>query len=261
MNEEILVEESQDSSENASSVKCKKQALPPIELLYKQIFDSFDSKIYGFETQIRINDKKLGTLSPDLFEPIAERSNQIVELGKWSFVEMSDMVRRQRAKGRTIPRMFIPVSMKYFCKKYFIDNLMRQLEKAELDPSEVCVMLQAKALAERPAELKEAAALVHEKNVQIAVTGVGSDGLSLSYLDELPIDYLRFDAEFVQQLVGSERAKDIANSFSELATKLGAQLMAEGADDKEQIAALQAIGCSLMQGAFYGDFERESRLF
>lgn len=262
MNEEVLNEEVQETEvTDTPAVKRRQQVLPPIELLYKQVFDSFDSKIYGFETQIRINDKKLGTLSPSLFEPIAERSNQIVELGKWSFVEMSDMVRRQREKGRTIPRMFVPVSVKYFCKRYFIDNLMRQIEKAQMEPSEVCVMLQAKALSERPAELKDAAAVVREKGVEIAVTGIGSDGLSLAYLDELPISYLRFDGEFVKQLVASERAKDIANSFSQLAVKLGAQLMAEGVDDKDQIAALQSIGCSLMQGMFYGDFERESRLF
>ncbi len=239
----------------------KRQSPPPIELVYRQVFDMIDAKLYGFEAQIRINNAKLGTLSPELFMPIAERSNQAVELGKWSFVEMSDMVRRQREKDRVIARMFMPVSVKYFCKRYFTDNVMRQIEKAALEPDQVCVMLSASSLLEKPQGLDEAFALAKEKGLEIAVTGIGEEGLALSQLGEYPIDYLRFDVTFVDQLLSNERAKEIANTLGELGTRLGAQLMADGVNSKEHAEALQSIGCSFMQGAYIGDFVRENQMF
>jgi len=239
----------------------RRQSPPLIELVYRQVFDMIDAKLYGFESQIRINNPKLGTLSPELFMPIAERSNQAVELGKWSFVEMSDMIRRQREKDRTIHHVFMPVSTKYFCKKYFIDNVMRQIEKAQLEPSSVCVMLSASSLLEKPQGLAEAFAVVNEKGIEVAVTGVGDGGLALSQLGEYPIDYIRFDAAFVDQLLTNERAKDIANTLGELGTKLGAQLMAEGVNSKEHAEALQSIGCSFMEGTYIGEFVREGQMF
>lgn len=260
MSETVKSQDEVGASPIAPATK-KRQSPPPIELVYRQVFDVIDAKLYGFESQIRINNQKLGTLSPELFMPIAERSNQAVELGKWSFVEMSDMIRRQREKERTISRMFMPVSMKYFCKRYFVDNVLRQIEKACLQPNQVCVMLSASSLLEKPQGLAEAFALAKEKGLEIAVTGVGDEGLALSQLGEYPIDYLRFDAAFVDQLLTSERAKDIANTLGELGTRFGAQLMAEGVDSKEHVEALQSIGCSLMQGAYIGEFVRENQMF
>ncbi len=251
-----------EKPEIPEAVKRKKpQVLPPIEQLYRQVFDLIDSKLYGFEAQTRINDPKLGTLTPDLFVPIAERSNQIVELGKWSFVEMSDMIRRQKDKDHHINCMFMPVSIKYFTKRYFSDNVMRQVDKADMKPEQVCVILQSQDLLGDPVTLQEAFQKVHEKGIKIAVANVGSDGISLARFSELPIDYLRLDADFVNQLLNDERAKDIANTFSELAVKLGAQMMADGVDTKEHAAALQSIGCALMQGKYFAEYEREEQMF
>ena len=245
----------------AVSNRKKPKAPPPIEQVYRQVYDLLDSKMVGFEAQTRINDRELGTLLPSLYVPIAERSNQIVELGKWSFVEMSDMIRRQREKGRSIGCMFMPVSVKYLCKRYFLDNLTRQMEKANMQPAEVCVLVDAASLADKPEGLSEAFAAVRERGIKIAVTGIGDTGFSLLHLNELAPDYLRFDATFTAQLVSDERVKDIANSFSELATQLGATLIADGVDTKEQAEALIEVGCSLMQGAYFSDYERESQLF
>ncbi len=261
MSEEKIQTEQQSSASPIAPGTKKRQSPPPIELVYRQVFDMIDAKLYGFESQIRINNAKLGTMSPELFMPIAERSNQAVELGKWSFVEMSDMIRRQREKDHTIAHIFMPVSMKYFCKRYFVDNVLRQIEKAGLEPSQVCVMLSASSFLEKPQNLSESFALVKEKGLEVAVTGVGGEGLSITQLGEYPIDYLRFDASFVDQLLTNERAKEIANTLGELGTKLGAQLMADGVDTKEHSEALQSIGCSFMEGAYIGEFVRENQMF
>lgn len=261
MSETVLKPQDESVSAPIAPGTKKRQSPPPIELVYRQVFDWIDGKLFGFESQIRINNPKLGTLSPELFMPIAERSNQAVELGKWSFVEMSDMIRRQREKQHTINRMFMPVSMKYFCKKYFTDNAVRQLEKASMQPSDICLMLQAQDLLDAPVGLKEAFEIAHEKGFEIAVTGIGDGGLALSQLSDLPIDYLRFDAAFVQQLLTNDRAKEIANTLGELGTKLGAQLMADGVDSREYAEALQSIGCSFMQGAYFSDYVRESQMY
>lgn len=245
----------------SSPARKKPQGPPPIELLYRQVFDMIEGKVVGFEAQMRLNDRDLGTMLPSLFVPIAERSNRIVELTRWAFLEVSEMLARQRGKGRTIDRVFIPVSVKYLCKSYFLIDVKRRLDKAAMQPSEICIMLDAASLAQRPDGLSEAVAAVHEAGIKVAVTGVGEDGFSMLQLGELAPDYLQLDAAFVERLMNDERTKDIAGSFSELATKLGTELIADGVQTKEQAAALQAIGCSLMQGPYISEFERERRMF
>lgn len=234
--------------------------LPPIEQLYRQVYDLLDSRIFGFETQIRINDRKLGTLTPELFMPIAERSNQAVELGKWSFVEMSDMMRRQREKGREIHRVFIPVSTKFVLKSYFLGNLTRQLEKASMKPEEACVVIAAASLSENPT-MAQSVAAIREAGIAVALDGIGEGGVSLAAISEIPVDYWRLDPAFTAQIALNDRAAQLANSFSETATKLKTQLIADGIETKEQSAALMGIGCSLMQGAYFGQFERENQMF
>ncbi len=238
----------------------KAAQLPPIEQLYRQVFDLLDSRIYGFETQVRLNDRKLGTLTPSLYMPIAERSNQAVELGKWSFVEMSDMMRRQREKGREIRRVFLSVSPKFVCKTYFLGNLTRQLEKASMKREEACVIVPASALSDLPA-LAEAITTIREAGVQVALDGIGDGGVSLTAISEIPVDYWRLDPAFTAQIAQNERANQLASSFAATAVQLKTQLIADGVDTKEQADVLVAIGCSLMQGAYFADFERENQMF
>lgn len=261
MSEDKVKEPISEEQEVAAAPRRKSQPLPPIELLYRQVFDLIDASVYGFETQIRINDKKLGTLTPDLFVPIAERSNQIVELGKWSFVEMSDMIRRQTEKGRTIAHMFMHVSCKYLCKSYFLANLTRQMEKASMAPESVCIVLHSQDLIDHANEVKDAIDTVHAAGIEVAIADVGSAGLSLMQFSELNPQYLIFDPDFADLLLTDERTKEIANTLSQLAVKLGAQLIAQGVDSKDHAAAFQSIGCSLMQGTYIAGFEREAHIF
>jgi len=264
MDEELIIlgeEEAKAEPSVTVTDKTKPKAPPPIELVYRQVYDSIDSRLFGFEAQTRINDRKLGTLLPSVFMPFAEGSNRAVELGKWSFVEMADMIRRQRNNGRTIGCMFMPVSVKYLCKKYFIDNLMRQIRLAEMEPSQVCVMVSASTLLDNPQGLEDAVTSLREQGVAFGLTDVGQEGVSLLQLAEIHPDFIRMDAAFTERLLTDEAAKDIGNSFGEMAIRLGTKLIADGVDTKEHVAAWQAVGCSLMQGKFFADYVRETEMF
>ena len=264
MDEELIILGEEEAKADPSATvtdTTKPKAPPPIELVYRQVYDSIDSKLFGFEAQTRINDRKLGTLLPSLFMPLAESSNRCVELGKWSFVEMADMIRRQRNDGRSIGCMFMPVSVKYLCKRYFIDNLARQMRLAEMEPSQVCILIAASVLLEKPQGLDEAIAALREQGVQFGITGVGEEGVSLLQLAELHPDFIRMDAAFTERLLHDEAAKDIGNSFGEMAIRIGTKLIADGVDTKEHTAAWQAVGCSLMQGKFFADYVREDEMF
>ncbi len=264
MDEELIIlgeEEAKAEPSVTVTDKTKPKAPPPIELVYRQVYDSIDSRLLGFEAQIRINDRKLGEMTPSLFMPLCESSNRVVELGKWSFVEMADMIRRKKNDGRIIGCMFMPVSVKYLCKRYFIDNLMRQIRLADMQPEQVCVMVSGAALLEKTQGLEEAITRIREAGVRFGVTDIGQEGVSLLQMADIHPDFICVDAAFTSRLLTDEVAKDIGNSFGEMATRIGAQLIADGVDTKEHVAAWQAVGCSLMQGAFFGDYVREDKMF
>ncbi|MGN0172567.1 MAG: EAL domain-containing protein [Acutalibacteraceae bacterium] len=238
----------------------RKKVLRPLELLYQQIYDLQQNEIHGFEAQLRINDPKLGTLLPSVFVPIAEKSNRIVELGKRSFVEASDMVRRQAQKGRTVRRLFMTVSPKYLLKSYFLDNVRTQLEKASMTPEQMCIQISARDLSEPYDGIEKAVAGLHDAGMRSVLVDWGEHTLSPVMLSAIPFQYVKIDASVTAAAAEDERLRESVVAMAELAEKWRMRLIASGVAEKAQADTMQELGCSLMQGPYFGEWEREDRM-
>ena len=115
-----------------------KSRLRAIELYYQPIFDTYLNMAIVFEASMRINGRLMGVMLPEYFVPIAEKSNQICELNKWSVEEACDAILRCEKREADIDCVVLPISVKYFAKNYFLSQVTKLVEKKGVAPDKLC---------------------------------------------------------------------------------------------------------------------------
>lgn len=231
-----------------------RKSLRPIEQMYRTVYDYGNRLTYGYETDIRLNDKKLGVIESKLFIPVAEKSSKINELVKWSVENVCETVTSLKKRGRFTGMIFIPVSVKALIKKNFISNISRIINGYDLSFENFCFMVSENMLS---LQIEKSTAAINElrgRGFSVAVDGFGSEYANLSSLQNLEIDYIMLSPEFTQGILESTQSKKLTEAVIELANKLDIAVIADGVAVKEQAEALFAMGCNLMRGTRFGRF-------
>ncbi|MFZ6771746.1 EAL domain-containing protein [Undibacterium sp. SXout7W] len=220
-------------------------------LMYQPQIDLVSGKLTGLEALIRWRNDDGQLIPPNDFIPLAEYSGLIISLGAWVLrTACFTMVRLQQA-GLTPGRIGVNVSVIQFRQDDFIDIVRRALQdsgldahKLELEITESVTMSSAALFESRLNQLKAL-------GVSIAIDDFGTGFSSLSYLDKLPVDRLKIDRAFVQQIDTPEGPR-IAELITQLGQKLGLQVIAEGIEQAEHIKILANMGCHEGQGFHIG---------
>ena len=225
-----------------------------IEQLYRPMYDYGNHTVYGYDTDIRLNDPEMGVIPSETFIPIAERSNKINELAKWSIEEACSTIVHLKENNRFTGEFFIFLSIKSLLKKNFLENVVWIVTKYGLESREICFVISENVLSFNMKTLGEALNLIHGLGFKLAIGNFGSEAVNLSVLQKLDVDYLILNSEFVADILVSVRAKKIVASVVELAKQLDLTVMADGVVNKEQAKELFGMGCNIMCGSYYGRY-------
>lgn len=210
-----------------------------------------DSSITGFDALIRWHSSALGSLMPDEFIPIAERSGHIQRISRW-VIERS---------CQELPRLQEAVAEKV---SVALNLSVHDLRNRQL-PSEVDAIFKANDMAPDyfEFEITETAYLsnfdsaneilreLRELGCRVTLDDFGTGFSSLGYLTRLKIDSLKIDRQFVEHLEDSERDRLLARTIVEMATQLGMSTVAEGVETAQQAALLLDMGCDMLQGYLF----------
>jgi diguanylate cyclase len=221
-----------------------------LELYYQPQIDLATGKMTGVEALIRWHHPERGLISPEVFIQIAEESRLILELGEWVLrTACSQAVRWARSGHRST--MSVNLSMRQFQQQDLPATIAKILAETTLDPSllvleltESCLMDQVSATVQKLNQLKDL-------GMKIAIDDFGTGYSSLSYLSQLPIDELKIDRSFIQQLGDGGNARMISGTIIAMARSLNLQVVAEGVETQSQLSFLQQSGCHLVQGFLY----------
>jgi EAL domain-containing protein (putative c-di-GMP-specific phosphodiesterase class I) len=132
----------------------------------------------------------------------------------------------------------------------FVDDLMRQLNRYELAPTQLRIEITERALLEDPAQARALMEELGRLGVKVALDDFGTGYSSLSYLHQFPLHALKIDRSFVSP-IGTDvpgNSMTVLRAIHALGTSLGLEIIAEGIETLEQLHALQAIGCAYGQG-------------
>ncbi|WP_339063791.1 EAL domain-containing protein [Tepidibacillus marianensis] len=208
-------------------------------------------EITGVEALLRWFNSDLGFVSPAEFIPLAEETGFIVPIGKWVLKTACAQNMEWREKGFPVIRVAVNISVRQLQQQNLVDVVSQVLDETGL-PAE-CLEL----------EITESIALenldyninilnqLREMGIRISLDDFGTGYSSLSYLKQLPIDHLKIDRTFVQNLATEQKNKAIANAIIYLAHDLHLHVIAEGVETEEQLNFLRMHSCDYYQGYLF----------
>ena len=220
-------------------------------LVYQPQISYQDHRVVGVEALIRWQHPELGMIPPDQFIPLAEQNGTIVMLGEWVLDQACRQLREWHDQGFTELRMAVNLSTVQLHHNELprvVSNLLQIYRlpprSLELEVTETGLMEDISTAAQHLLSLRRSGAL-------IAIDDFGTGYSSLSYLKSLPLDKIKIDKSFVQDLLDDDDDATIVRAIIQLGKSLGMQVIAEGVETAEQEAYIIHEGCHEGQGYHY----------
>jgi diguanylate cyclase (GGDEF)-like protein/PAS domain S-box-containing protein len=220
-------------------------------LHYQPKLDIAAGRVVGAEALIRWYDSKSGQVSPSQFIPIAEESGLIIPIGEWVLRQACRQSRIWQAAGYEPMPIAVNVSAVQFRDKNFLHTVERVLEESGLEPRYLELELTESVTMqdlELTIPLLEA---LKRMGVGLSIDDFGTGYSSLSYLKRFPIDKLKIDRSFVQDVVTAPDDAAIICAIISMAKSLKQRVVAEGVETAEQYEFLRKQGCDEIQGYYF----------
>ena len=220
-------------------------------LVYQPQIRYSDHQVVGVEALLRWQHPDHGMVPPDLFIPLAEQNGSIIAIGEWVLDQACRQLREWHDQGFSELRMAVNLStvqLHHAELPRVVNNLLQIYRlpprSLELEVTETGLMEDISTAAQHLLSLRRSGAL-------IAIDDFGTGYSSLSYLKSLPLDKIKIDKSFVQDLIDDDDDATIVRAIIQLGKSLGMQVIAEGVETLEQEAYVISEGCHEGQGYLY----------
>lgn len=240
--------------------KSESRGVRSIELLYQPVFDVHLNMAIDFDTSMRINDRKLGVLMPHSFVTIAEKSNQICELGKWALEEGCDAILRCAKREADINRLILFTSTKHLAKKNFIAQMTKIVETKGVQPDKFCFNINESILESEKKQIIQNIKDLRQYGFLVSIDDFGVEYTSLSHLGQYEVDYIGLNDSMLENISSDERAQNMLQGIIDFAKKLEAQTRINGVDTQEKADLLKLMGIDQMKGKLFGDPMPEKKI-
>ena len=214
------------------------------------IYNSSTNGIIGAEALVRWNYNK-GHISPGKFIPIFENNGFIVRLDRFVWEEACKVLRAQLDAGLAPVPVSVNLSRLNFYSQDLLEFLQGLIKKYELPTNLLKLEITESAYMENPHQLIAMVRAFRGNGFSVMMDDFGSGYSSLSMLKDLPVDVLKIDMAFVQEVDKSSRAGAILESIVGLGKHLRMEVVVEGVETKEQVDFLEKIGCRAIQGYYF----------
>ena len=220
-------------------------------LVYQPQISYQDHRIVGVEALLRWQHPEHGLVPPDQFIPLAEKNGSIIAIGEWVLDQACRQLREWHDQGFSELRMAVNLSTVQLHHNELprvVSNILQMyrlpLRSLELEVTETGLMEDISTAAQHLLSLRRSGAL-------IAIDDFGTGYSSLSYLKSLPLDKIKIDKSFVQDVLDDDDDATIVRAIIQLGKSLNMQVIAEGVETLEQEAYIIAQGCHEGQGYLY----------
>lgn len=220
-------------------------------LLYQPIVSLEDGHTEFVEALIRWNHPHQGTILPSLFIPIAEDTGVIKTIGEWTIREScNDYLSWANALGKNPDfKVSINVSQRQLLPKLIVSTMRDIIQSSQLPPSSFMVEITETALLTDIESANDTLVQLSDLGVTIAIDDFGTGYSSLSMLTSLPVNILKIDKSFVDQL--GTRSDITVDAIIRLAKQLNMAVIAEGVENTDQVHQLVELGCQFAQGYLF----------
>ena len=229
-------------------------------LCYQPKFSINGLDLTGMEALVRWRRPGEGVIPPDRFIPVAEENGMIVRLGAWILREACRQNREWQDAGLFRTAVSVNISARQLRENSFVEQVVRILDSTGLAPSYLDLELTESVVMADSEEIVQKLTRLKQLGVGISVDDFGTGYSSLSYLKHLPIDCIKVDRSFVQDIVYDPDDKAIVEAVIAMGHALGLGVIAEGVETIEQLKLLRKHNCNEAQG-YYFSKPLEPRMF
>ena len=219
-----------------------------LEVFYQPQVEISTGKLMGAEALLRWKDPQQGYVSPIVFIPVAEQSGLIHPIGEWVMEEVCKVGSEWLSKG--YPALTLAVNLSSFQLRHgdVVHMIKGLLDKYSYPARGLEVELTESALMRREDEAEEVFEALHAMGLTLAIDDFGTGYSSLAYLKTFPLDVLKIDKSFIDDLENSADDREIAAAVIVMGHTLGLKVLAEGVENAAKLALLRDLGCDYYQG-------------
>ncbi|NHQ86028.1 EAL domain-containing protein [Iodobacter sp. HSC-16F04] len=222
-------------------------------VLQYQVQVDNNGEITGAEALVRWNHPERGLVAPLEFIPLAEETGIILPLGQWVLETACNQLHQWSLQPLTANwSMAVNVSALQFTQANFVEHVSYALKKTGVNPRKLKLELTESMLIDDIEDIIDKMNHLKKQGVSFSLDDFGTGYSSLSNLKQLPLDQLKIDQSFVQDIMSDPSDAIIARAIIVLGHSLGLKVIAEGVETQEQRDFLMVIGCVAFQGNYFG---------
>lgn len=223
------------------------------KLFYQPQFDINSGELRGFEALIRWNDSELGNIAPSVFIPLAEETGLIIPIGTWvlntAFATLKHWQDAYNFQG-VISVNVSPVQLK---QENFIDNLFDLINKYQINPNLLEIEITEGVMINNIRTTVDKLKSVKSMGLRVSLDDFGTGYSSLNYLQALPLNTLKIDKSFINDITANDGIQaNITSSIIKMVEKMGLETIAEGVENPNQLDLLKKFNCTIVQGFLRG---------
>ena len=223
-----------------------------LRLFYQPQVSLADGRVAGVEVLVRWDHPQLGLLGPDSFLSIAEETGLIVEIDAWVLREACAQARRWLDDGLPSVRVGVNLSTRDLHDPALIDAVAYSLGKSGLDAAHLQLEVTERVVGAGSDQVLDAMTRLRGLGVSLAVDDFGTGSSGLSSLRNCPVDTLKIDKTFVQEVTSDQPDVPLLAAMISLARDLQLSVVAEGVETTTQADFLRRHSCDLAQGFLFG---------
>ncbi|PHS55398.1 MAG: hypothetical protein COB03_09590 [Alteromonas sp.] len=218
---------------------------------YQPKVDIASGKLVSMEALVRFEHPQKGIVSPGQFIPLAEQTGQIIEIGEQVLRKACIDTKRWVSQGLFTGRVAVNISVKQFELPDLDDRINRILSEVGLSPLHLECEITEGTLMEDPENGLRMMSRLRERGIHLALDDFGTGYSSLAYLKRFPLNTLKIDKAFIDDIAKSSVDRHMAAAIINIAHNLGLKVVAEGVEEEEQLNILRRYDCEMLQGFLY----------
>lgn len=227
-----------------------RQALEAKELLlmYQPKLDLRTNEVVGLEALVRWVTKNGKMIGPDQFIPIAEEAGLIVPIGRYVIQEACSQWVRWNKEGLNPPAIAVNISPRQFSDPMLLQDITEAINSTGMDASKLHVEITESATMEDPEATLAILEKMRELKLNIYIDDFGTGHSNLGQLRRLPIQALKIDKVFINDILTNDDDAEIVNAIINLAHALKLKVVCEGVETRSQLTLLRGLACDEIQG-------------
>ncbi|MDJ0702384.1 MAG: EAL domain-containing protein [Leptolyngbyaceae cyanobacterium MO_188.B28] len=220
-------------------------------LYYQPIVNLQTLKVAGFEALVRWCHPERGMVSPGEFIPCMETTGLIVPVGIMVLKQACQQLYTWRQRGWTDLTMSVNLSVRQFASPTLLADIDYALAETKVNPAHLKLEITESAIMDKAEVAITLTEALRSRQIQISVDDFGTGYSSLGYLHRFPVDNLKIDRSFVNQIQVGNRKYHVVDTIVALSQQLGLSVIAEGIETTQQLEWLQRLGCEFGQGYLF----------